>query len=157
MAPRRTGLTVALVLVGALVAGGALGLVLVSAGGEPATSPLTSSPITTAPITTAPMSTSAALPILRDAASTGQAIADAITSHDADAYAALTCEPQTSAALDQLREKWDSAGTVQATMSQPPVVSGDTASVTIHVQGPGGRKDTVFPLRRQGTAWCIPG
>lgn len=155
MAARRTGLVVALVLLGALVAGGALGLVLVSAGGEPATPPLTSSP-TPAP-TTASTSSSATLPILRDAASTGQAIADAITSHDADAYAGLTCEPQTLAALDQLRQKWDAAGAVQASMPRPPVVVGDAASVTIHVEGAGGRKDTVFPLRRQGMAWCIPG
>jgi pimeloyl-ACP methyl ester carboxylesterase len=153
MAVRRPGLIAVLVLLGALAAGGVLGLVLVSAGGQPAGSP----PPTPSPPTTfaAPTTTSTLPP--PDPATTGHAIADAITAHDSQKYAALTCQPQSAAAIDQLQRKWDAAGDVEASMPRPPVVTGDTATVTIHVVGSTGRKDTVFPLHRQGTAWCIPG
>ncbi|MCU1686571.1 MAG: hypothetical protein JWQ81_7310 [Amycolatopsis sp.] len=154
MAVRRTGLIAAVVLVGALVAGGVLGLVLVSAGGRPAASPPAASdpapPLSTATSSPAP-------PAGEGAAAAGQAIAEAITAHDSHRYAGFTCQPQSAAAIDQLQRKWDAAGDVEASMPQPPVVTGDTATVTIHVVGSAGRKDTVFPLYRQGTTWCIPG
>jgi len=155
MAVRRTGLIAALALLGALVAGGTLGLALVSAGGQPDASPPAASATA---VPSSPATSSPAPPVAADVAAAGQAIADAITAHDSRKYAGLTCQPQSPAAIDQLQRKWDAAGEVEASLTGPPVLTGDTATVTIHVVGPAGRKDTVFPLRSQGgAAWCIPG
>jgi hypothetical protein len=41
-------------------------------------------------------------------------------------------------------------GPVTATVPGPPVVNGDSVSVTIHVTGAGRQKDTDFPLHKKG-------
>jgi hypothetical protein len=158
---RRTGLIAGLVLLAALAAGVLLGLVLVSTRGDQAgQSPPVPSPSPSPTPTSAPPPLPGAMggsTALAAATSTGQAIADAITGGDAGKYALLTCEPQAASALAALQQKWAAAGRVKASMPRPPVLLGDTASVTIHVEGAAGSKDTVFPLREQARTWCIPG
>lgn len=158
---RRTGLIAGLVLLGALVAGVLLGLVLVSTRGDQAgqspsvpSAPASRTPTAAPPPLPGAMGGSTALTAVTG---TGQAIADAITAGDAGKYGLLTCEPQAASALAALQQKWTAAGPVKATLSRAPVLTGDTASVTIHVEGAAGSKDTVFPLREQGQTWCIPG
>jgi hypothetical protein len=158
---RRTGLKAGLVLLGALVAGALLGLVLVATRGDQAgQSPPLPSPSASLTPTSAPPPLPGAMggsTALTAVTSTGHAIADAITRGDVSKYGSLTCEPQAPSALAGLQQKWTAAGPVKATMTQTPVLTGDTASVTIHVEGAAGSKDTVFPLREQGQTWCIPG
>ncbi|MEV6911429.1 hypothetical protein [Amycolatopsis sp. NPDC051071] len=137
---------------GAVVVGVVVGLLLVApSGSDPA-----------APGTTAPPlwpSSSRPVPVDPDVAAVevvGKAIAAAIVNHDATAFGKLTCVQQSSADLAALKRKWEAAGKVTATVPDPPSVGGDTATVTVHVEGAGGQKDTPFPLKKRDGKWCVP-
>jgi hypothetical protein len=148
-------LTAGLALLGALVAGVVIGLLLVaSAGPDHAAVPAAPPPSTTprpSSVTPAPDADVAAVTVL------AHAIADAIQRRDAAKFGTLTCRPQTSDALSALQKRWDSAGPMAVTLPEAPVVDGDSASVNIHVEGTGGRKQTPFPMRRENSRWCVPG
>ncbi|MFI5606731.1 hypothetical protein [Amycolatopsis sp. NPDC051903] len=151
-------LTAGLVVLGALVAGAALGLVLVAPAGPSAPPPPPSQPVSP-PVAPAP-STTAGSASDADVAATNvlaNAIADAIRHADAKEFGRLTCRAQTSQALADLQAKWDAAGPLTVTLAGPPVVGGDSAGVTVHVEGAGGRKDTPFPMHRENGRWCVPG
>ncbi|WP_027927605.1 hypothetical protein [Amycolatopsis benzoatilytica] len=145
----------ALVLLAAVVAGGLLGVVLIGQSGparttEPPPSPVPASQRSAAP-SSAPSADQAAT------AAVAASLVDAITRADASQFGTLTCSPQTTAALRELQAKWDAAGPLRVALSGPPVVSGDRATVTVRVDGPGGHKETPFPLRRENGRWCVPG
>jgi hypothetical protein len=146
-----TRVVLGLVLLGGAVLSGALvGLMLIETGGQPPA--VTSSPAPPPPPPppsppTADSGVSAA----------AQAIVDAITEGDSLKYGLLTCAPQSSTDLRNLQQKWDDAGAVRASIVRPPAVTGDRATVTIRVEGAGGRKETEFPLRKKGEKWCVPG
>ncbi|MEW2499580.1 MULTISPECIES: hypothetical protein [unclassified Amycolatopsis] len=146
-------LTAGLVVLGALVAGAVLGLVLVAPAGPSAPPPPVTSPPTRVPTASPPASDAdvAATDVLANA------IVDAIKRGDATEFGRLTCEPQTSQALADLQAKWDAAGPLTVTLAGPPDVAGDSAGVTVHVEGAGGRKDTPFPMHRENGRWCVPG
>ncbi|WP_432844699.1 hypothetical protein ACQPXB_25585 [Amycolatopsis sp. CA-161197] len=146
-------LTAGLVVLGALVAGAVLGLVLVAPAGPSAPPPPVTSPPTRVPTTSSPASDAdvAATDVLANA------IVDAIKRGDATEFGRLTCKPQTSQALADLQAKWDAAGPLTVTLAAPPDVAGDSAGVTVHVEGAGGRKDTPFPMHRENGRWCVPG
>ncbi|MEV4598215.1 hypothetical protein AB0K15_12480 [Amycolatopsis sp. NPDC049253] len=146
-------LTAGLVVLGALVAGAVLGLVLVAPAGPSAPPPAPSAPPASAPASSPPASDA-------DVAATNvlaNAIVDAIKRGDATEFGRLTCEPQTSRALADLQAEWDAAGPLTVTLAGPPDVAGDSAGVTVHVEGAGGRKDTPFPMHRENGRWCVPG
>ncbi|QRP50004.1 hypothetical protein [Amycolatopsis sp. FDAARGOS 1241] len=149
-------LTAGLVVLGALVAGAALGLVLVAPAGPsaPSPSPPVSPPVPPAHSTTATSASDADVSATNVLAN---AIADAIRHADAKEFGRLTCRAQTSQALADLQAKWDAAGPLTVSLAGPPVVGGDSAGVTVHVEGPGGRKDTPFPMHRENGRWCVPG
>jgi hypothetical protein len=134
----------------AVAAGAVTGLLLIAPGDEQQAPP----PSTTA---AAPPATSSSRQAERAADGTAQAIADAITEGDSLKFGLITCDPQSSAELRKLQDKWDAAGTVSASVVRPPLVTGDRATVTIHVEGAGGEKETEFPLRKKGEKWCVPG
>lgn len=141
-----------LAVAGAVVAGVVVGLLLIApSGSDPAAS-------STAPPPPRP-SSSRPVPVDPDVAAVevvGEAIAAAIVNHDATAFGKLTCVQQSSADLAALKRKWDAAGKVTATVSGPPSVGGDSATVTVHVEGVGGQKDTPFPLKKRDGKWCVP-
>jgi hypothetical protein len=150
----RTGF-VGLILLGTIVAGVVVGLLLVAQSGGPQVYDKIVAPPTAA---SQPRSTSNPAPVEGGAEAAAQAIADAITEGDSLKFGLITCDQQSSAKLGELQHKWDTAGPVTATVPRPPVVNGDSASVTIHVTGSGGgQKDTDFPLRKKGGGWCLPG
>ncbi|WP_181772294.1 hypothetical protein [Amycolatopsis pittospori] len=137
---------------GAVVVGVVVGLLLVAPSG---TDPAASS---TAPAPAWP-SSSRPVPVDPDVAAVevvGKAIAAAIVNHDATAFGKLTCVQQSSADLAALKRKWEAAGKVTATVPDPPSVGGDSATVTVHVEGAGGQKDTPFPLKKRDGKWCVP-
>ncbi|HEV7973765.1 hypothetical protein [Amycolatopsis sp.] len=138
-----------LVLFVALVAGVVAGLLLIAPSDEQQAAP----PSTAVP---APATTSTRA-VERAADGAAQAIADAITEGDSLKFGLITCDPQSSAELRKLQDKWDAAGAVSASIARPPLVTGDRATVTIHVEGAGGEKETEFPLRKKGEKWCVPG
>ncbi|WP_033287523.1 hypothetical protein [Amycolatopsis jejuensis] len=143
-------LTAVLVLLGALVAGGVIGVLLVAVP-EPAPP---------APPPPAPRSPSpSAAPQADQVATTtlAHALADAIARGDSAEFGTLTCRPQSAAALAELQQKWTAAGPLRASPAGPPIVAGDDATVTIRVEGRGGHKDTPFPLHRENGRWCVPG
>ncbi|WP_326835884.1 hypothetical protein VSH64_13300 [Amycolatopsis rhabdoformis] len=146
-------LTAGLVVLGALVAGVALGLVLVAPAGPSAPAPPPSSPVPSIPTVSSSASDAdlAATSVLADA------LVDALRRGDATEFGRLTCRPQTSQALADLQAKWDAAGPLTVTLAAPPAVAGDSAGVTVHVEGAGGRKDTPFPMHRENGRWCVPG
>jgi hypothetical protein len=149
-------LTAGLALLGALVAGVVIGLLLVApAGPDDAAVPPAPPPATTAArptaVTPAPDADIAAVTVL------AHAIADAIQRRDAKKFGTLTCRPQTSDALSALQKRWDAAGPMAVTLPEAPTVDGDSASVNIHVEGTGGRKQTPFPMHRENGRWCVPG
>jgi hypothetical protein len=141
-----------LAVAGAVVAGVVVGLLLIApSGSDPAAS-------STAPPPPRP-SSSRPVPVDPDVAAVevvGEAIAAAIVNHDATAFGKLTCVQQSSADLAALKRKWDAAGKVTATVLGPPSVGGDSATVTVHVEGAGGQKDTPFPLKKRDGKWCVP-
>lgn len=139
------------VLVVAVIAGVVAGLLLIAPGDEEQAAPATSSSVP------APATTSSTRAVERAADGAAQAIADAITEGDSLKFGLITCDPQSSAELRKLQEKWDAAGAVNASIVRPPLVTGDRATVTIHVEGAGGEKETEFPLRKKGEKWCVPG
>ncbi|MEU3627439.1 hypothetical protein BS329_17110 [Amycolatopsis coloradensis] len=137
---------------GAVVVGVVVGLLLVApSGSDPA-----------APSSAAPPSwpgSSRPVPVDPDVAAVevvGKAIAAAIVNHDATAFGKLTCVQQSSADLAALKRKWEAAGKVSATIPGPPTVGGESATVTVHVEGAGGQKDTPFPLKKRDGKWCVP-
>jgi hypothetical protein len=145
-----------LVLFVALVAGVVAGLLLIAPSDEQqAALPSTSAPPSTS--IPAPATTSSTRAVERAADGAAQAIADAITEGDSLKFGLITCDPQSSAELRKLQDKWDAAGAVSASIVRPPLVTGDRATVTIHVEGAGGEKETEFPLRKKGEKWCVPG
>lgn len=121
-----------------------------------------SGPDPAAPSTAVPPSASGSsrpVPVDPDVAAVevvGKAIAAAIVNHDATAFGKLTCVQQSSADLAELKRKWEAAGKVSATIPDPPTVGGDSATVTVHVEGAGGQKDTPFPLKKRDGKWCVP-
>ncbi len=137
---------------GAVVVGVVVGLLLVAPSGTgPAAPTSTSSPPWPG--------SSRPVPVDPDVAAVevvGKAIAAAIVNHDATAFGKLTCVQQSSADLDALKRKWEAAGKVTATVPDPPSVGGDSATVTVHVEGTGGQKDTPFPLKKRDGKWCVP-
>jgi hypothetical protein len=139
-----------LVLSLALVAGVVAGLLLIAPGDEQRAAP----PSTSVPV---PATTPGTRVAERAADGAAQAIADAITEGDSLKFGLITCDPQSSAELRKLQDKWDAAGAVSASIVRPPLVTGDRATVTIHVEGAGGEKETEFPLRKKGEKWCVPG
>ncbi len=144
-------LTLGLVLLAAVVAGTVLGLLLISPSGpDPAPSPTppaipasTSEPPDAADV--------AAVSVLANT------LVDVITRHDSAAFGKLTCRPQTAEALTRLQKTWDAAGAVTASLQGKPEIRGESATVTVHVKGAKGMKDTPFPLRKQDDRWCVPG
>lgn len=150
--PGRTRLVTGLVLLGVVLAGVVLGLLLI---GPREPRPAAQAPPVPRPAPTS-MPTSPSL-VESELVATGQAIAAAITAGDSAAFGELACEPQTPAAMKQLQDKWDAAGKVIATMVQPVKVAGERATITIHVEAAGGKKDTDFPIRKKADRWCIPG
>jgi hypothetical protein len=139
-----------LVLLVAVVAGVVAGLLLIAPGDEQQAAPPSTS-------VAAPATTSSTPSVEHAADGAAQAIADAITEGDSLKFGLITCDPQSSAELRKLQDKWDAAGTVSASVVRPPLVTGDRATVTIHVEGAGGEKETEFPLRKKGEKWCVPG
>ncbi|RSN21900.1 hypothetical protein DMC63_09340 [Streptomyces sp. WAC 05977] len=145
-------LTAVAVVCGAVVAGVVVGLLMVAPSGSDPAASSTGAP-------SPPPASSRPVPVDPDVAAVevvGKAIAAAIVNHDATAFGKLTCTQQSSADLAELGRKWAAAGKVTATVPDPPVVSGDSATVTVHVEGVGGQKDTPFPLRKQDGKWCVP-
>ncbi|MGW4486208.1 hypothetical protein ACWEOE_20485 [Amycolatopsis sp. NPDC004368] len=146
-------LTAGLVVLGAVVAGVVLGLVLVApAGPAPPSAPAAAAPTN---IPTVSSSASDA-----DVAATNvlaNALVDAIRRADVTEFGRLTCRPQTAQALADLQAKWDAAGPLTVSLAGPPTVAGDSAGVTVHVEGAGGRRDTPFPMHRENGRWCVPG
>ncbi|ANN17628.1 hypothetical protein SD37_19560 [Amycolatopsis orientalis] len=137
---------------GAVVVGVVVGLLLVAPSGSDPAAP------GTAPAPPGPGS-SRPVPVDPDVAAVevvGKAIAAAIVNHDATAFGKLTCVQQSSADLAALKRKWEAAGKVSATVPDPPKVGGDSATVTVHVEGAGGQKDTPFPLKKRDGKWCVP-
>jgi len=146
-----TRVVLALVLLGGTVVSGALvGLLLIEPGGQP---PVVTPSSTPAPPPPPPSPAT----VDSGVSAAAQAIVDAITEGDSLKYGLITCAPQSSADLRSLQQKWDNAGAVRATVVRPPAVTGDRATVTIRVEGAGGRKETEFPLRKKGEKWCVPG
>ncbi|GAA3569948.1 hypothetical protein GCM10022222_62580 [Amycolatopsis ultiminotia] len=145
------GLAATLIVLAALVAGGFLGLFLVgrAGSGPPVTSAVPPpAPRTTAP-SPAPEADRVATTVLANALV--QAIADA----DSAGFGKLACRPQTAQALAALQSRWDAAGPMHVTLTGPPVVSGEEATVTVHVEATGGHQDTAFPLHREHGRWCL--
>jgi hypothetical protein len=134
----------------AILVGAVVGLLLVAPGERQQTAPAPAP----APL---PSPTSSALPADSAADGVAQAIADAITEGDSLKFGLITCDPQNTSELQKLQQKWDAAGTVSAFVVRPPLVTGDRATVTIHVEGADGEKETEFPLRKKGEKWCVPG
>ncbi|MFC3451448.1 hypothetical protein [Amycolatopsis speibonae] len=137
---------------GAVVVGVVVGLLLVAPSGSDPAAPDTVTP-------TSWPSSSRPVPVDPDVAAVevvGKAIAAAIVNHDATAFGKLTCVQQSSADLAALKRKWEAAGKVSATVPDPPSVGGDSATVTVHVEGAGGQKDTPFPLKKRDGKWCVP-
>ena len=136
------------VLLGVTVSGAVLGLLLIAPGDQqqsPAAAPPTPTP------------TSSGVQADSGSAAVAQAIADAITEGDSLKFGLITCQRQSTSELKKLQQKWDAAGTVAATVVRPPLVTGDRAIVTIHVDGAGGQKETDFRLQKKGGYWCVPG
>jgi hypothetical protein len=142
------------VLLGATVSGTVLGLLLIAPGGQQQ-NPAATSPTPTPSQTATP--TSSGVQVDTGAATVAQAIADAITEGDSLKFGLITCQRQSTSDLKKLQQKWDAAGTVAATVVRPPLVTGDRAIVTIHVDGAGGQKETDFRLQKKGGYWCVPG
>ncbi|MEU5261062.1 hypothetical protein [Amycolatopsis sp. NPDC021455] len=141
-----------LVLLGVAGTGVVLGLLLVAPDGA---RPAPSSPPPSPPRSSAPPAPDAA-----DTAAAGvlaRAIVDAIARHDSAAFGKLTCRPQTAEALARLQRMWDAAGPVTATLPRPPELRGESATAVVHVEAPGGTKDTPFPLHKENGRWCVPG
>ncbi|MDT7729092.1 MAG: hypothetical protein QOI21_5668 [Actinomycetota bacterium] len=132
----------------AILVGAVVGLLLVAPGGRQQTAP-TPTPV--------PSPTSSAPPADSAAVGVAQAIADAITEGDSLKFGLITCDRQNTGELQKLQQKWDAAGTVSAFVIRPPLVTGDRATVTIHVEGADGEKETEFPLQKKGEKWCVPG
>ncbi|MFD2468788.1 hypothetical protein [Amycolatopsis silviterrae] len=151
----RRRLSTALVLLAVVVAGGVLGLVLISLPGpaRPTSAPPSPppSPRVSPSVSPAPEADQAAVATL------ARTLVDAITRADSAEFGTLTCKPQTAAALKELQAKWDAAGPLQVSLTEPPAIAGDKATVTVRVEGSGGHKDTPFPLRRENGRWCVPG
>ncbi|HWD02449.1 MAG TPA: hypothetical protein VG674_08365 [Amycolatopsis sp.] len=146
-------LTAGLVVLGAVTAGVVLGLVLVAPAGPQDPGPRPPAPVS-------PPRTNSSPADGADVAATNVlagAIAAALRHADASEYGRLTCRPQTRQALAGLQAKWDAAGPISVTLAAPPVVGGDSASVTVRVEGAGGRKETPFPMHRENGRWCVPG
>lgn len=143
-----------LALLGAVVAGVIAGLLLIGPR-EPDPAPEAPPP----PPRPAPTSTLTSPSLVEsDLVATGQAIAAATGQADSAAFGKLACEPQSPAAMKQLQDEWDAAGTVTATIVQPVKVAGERATITIHVESPkGAKKHTDFPIRKKADRWCIPG
>lgn len=138
-----------LALVAALLVGGFLGVLLIAPGSPDPAPPTAPLPVST---------TSSASPDAADVAAVGvlaHALADAITHRDAAAFGRLTCRAQTGEALAKLQHTWDAAGPVTATLPAPPDIRGESAGVTVHVEGARGRRDTPFPLHKQDGRWCL--
>jgi hypothetical protein len=145
-------LAAGLVLLGVAAAGVVLGLVLVAPSGSPPASP--------SPVPPPSRSTVSAPPDAADTAAVNvlaTAIVDAIARHDSAAFGKLTCRPQSAEALAGLQRTWDAAGPVTATLRQPPVLRGESATAVVHVEAAGGTKDTPFPLHKENGHWCVPG
>ncbi|EMD29325.1 hypothetical protein [Amycolatopsis azurea] len=137
---------------GAVVVGVVVGLLLVAPSGSEPAAPDSATP-------TSWPSSSRPVPVDPNVAAVevvGKAIAAAIVNHDATAFGKLTCVQQSSADLAALKRKWEAAGKVSATVPDPPTVGGDSATVTVHVEGAGGQKDTPFPLKKRDGKWCVP-
>ena len=154
-------LAAGLVLLGVAAAGVVLGLLLVAPSG---TAPSGTAPSGTAPpgpgTPAAPRTSAPAPPAAADTAAVrvlAQAIVDAITHHDSAAFGRLTCRPQSTEALAGLQRMWDAAGPVTARLSAPPELRGESATAKVHVEAPGGTKDTPFPLHKENGRWCVPG
>jgi hypothetical protein len=139
-----------MVLLGVTVSGAVLGLLLI-APGDQQQSPAAASPTPT------PTPTSSGVQADSGSAAVAQAIAEAITEGDSLKFGLITCQRQSTSELKKLQQKWDAAGTVAATVVRPPLVTGDRAIVTIHVDGAGGQKETDFRLQKKGGHWCVPG
>jgi hypothetical protein len=133
------------VLLGVTVSGAVLGLLLIAPGDQQS------------PAAASPTPTSSGVQADSGSAAVAQAIADAITEGDSLKFGLITCQRQSTSELKKLQQKWDAAGTVAATVVRPPLVTGDRAIVTIHVDGAGGQKETDFRLQKKGGYWCVPG
>ncbi|MBB4683618.1 hypothetical protein [Amycolatopsis jiangsuensis] len=145
------GLVAALVVLAALVAGGFLGLLLVALPGS-------GPPATPAPPPPAPRTTPSSQAPEADRVATtvvANALVHAMSAADTTEFGALACRPQTAEALARLQSRWDATGPMRVTLAAPPLVSGDEATATVHVEAEGGHKDTAFPLRRENGRWCL--
>lgn len=145
-------LAAGLVLLGVAGAGVVLGLLLVAPSGSAPAPATPAAPVTRTSTSAAPDAVdTAAVNVL------ARAIVDAIKAHDSAAFGKLTCRPQTADALARLQRMWDAAGPVTATLPEPPEVRGESGTAKVHVEAPGGTKDTPFPLHKENGRWCVPG
>lgn len=162
---KNRGLIVGVVIGAVILIGVAVTLVVVLTGGEegpPAAQP--------PPLLPPPAASSAAPPSSSKAAPSsstgrgsatpeeaGQVVIDALNSKDAQKYATIACNVQKETDVKGLQDTWDRAGDISAKLAKPVETNGDSATVTVRVEGGGNFKETPFKLVKQREKWCIPG
>ncbi|AXB42979.1 hypothetical protein [Amycolatopsis albispora] len=162
---KNRGLIAGLVIGAVLLVGVAVTLVLVLTGGDeeppaaqqppPALPPPAAS--TPAP-SSKPAPSSAATGRGEDTPeAAGQVVIDALNTKDAQKYATIACNVQKPEDVTGLQDTWDRAGDITAKLAKPVEINGDSATVTVRVEGGGNFKETPFKLVKQRAKWCIPG
>ncbi|MDI5981217.1 hypothetical protein [Amycolatopsis magusensis] len=158
---KKTGLIVGVAVGAVILLGAAITLVLVLTGSDedpPAAQPPPAPPVhsSSAPATKpAPSSTTGRGEDTPEAA--GDVVIEALNTKDARKYATIACNAQKDTDVKGLQDTWDRAGDITATLAKPVEVSGDSATVTVRVEGGGNFKETPFKLVKQRAKWCIPG
>ncbi|MBN6039415.1 hypothetical protein [Amycolatopsis sp. 195334CR] len=161
---KNRGLIAGLVIGAVLLVGVAVTLVVVLTGGEeeppaaqqpPALPPPASS--SAAPSKPAPSSSAATGRGSETPEEAGEVVIEALNTKDAQKYATIACNVQKEADVKGLQDTWDRAGDISAKLAKPVETNGDSATVTVRVEGGGNFKETPFKLVKQREKWCIPG
>ncbi|TNC25430.1 Rv0361 family membrane protein [Amycolatopsis alkalitolerans] len=127
-----------------LIAGIAVGAVVVVGGGVAALVLLTRSGGSEAPAPGSP-------------ASVAQQAVAAFNSRDAQRYASLLCTTPSLTDVTKLQRQWTAASDLHGSMSGSPRISGSTATAQVSVSYNGSTQSTTIPMRQQGQKWCIDG
>ncbi|MGC7099628.1 hypothetical protein ACPZ19_33550 [Amycolatopsis lurida] len=162
---KNRGLIAGLVVGAVILVGVAVTLVVVLTGGEetpssaqpPALPPPASSAPPASSSKPAPSSSAASGRGSATPEEAGQVVIDALNSKDARKYATIACNVQKEADVKGLQDTWDRAGDISAKLAKPVETNGDSATVTVRVEGGGNFKETPFKLVKQREKWCIPG
>lgn len=170
---KRLPLILAIVAAVVLVGAGVTAIVLLTGKGEPTAAPPGSSATSTP--SSQPASPSSAASSSASASSSSSssnssgtgaaspeelqaALVDAYNTKDAQKFVPLECQRPSAAAVESLQHTLDQIpdGVVYS-VSKPPVISGNSGTLTLQAAAGGRQQDFPLPITKTGGRWCVAG